>query len=132
MITKANIYEKKWLFIGTVFLGTGCILGAFSAHALKNILTPIQLHSFETGVRYQMYHGLALLIIGTLKNTISKENPKKFQLCSISLAVGTTLFSGSLYILSLSGPKFFGPITPIGGMLLILGWILFAVNLLKN
>lgn len=99
------------------------IFGAFGAHALKEVLTPEQLVSFETGVRYQMYHALFLLFVG-VAGFISEKQKKIIFLLTI---IGVLLFSGSIYLLvtqSVSGInfKFLGPITPIGGLLLILSW----------
>ncbi len=99
------------------------IFGAFGAHALKEVLNPEQLVSFETGVRYQMYHALFLLFVG-VAGFISEKQKKIIFLLTI---IGVLLFSGSIYLLatqSVSGInfKFLGPITPIGGLLLILSW----------
>ena len=99
---------KAALLLASAYGATGVILGAFGAHALKEKLTEYQLASWETGVRYQLIHALGL----SLKPTVWLW------------AVGTTLFSGSIYLLSLEmGPKaLWGPITPIGGLCLIFGW----------
>lgn len=99
------------------------IFGAFGAHALKEVLNPEQLVSFETGMRYQMYHALFLLFVG-VAGFISEKQKKIIFLLTI---IGVLLFSGSIYLLatqSVSGInfKFLGPITPIGGLLLILSW----------
>ncbi|HUH25709.1 MAG TPA: DUF423 domain-containing protein [Flavobacterium sp.] len=104
------------------------ILGAFGAHALKEVLTPEQLISFETGVRYQMYHALFLLVVGML-NFISEKQKKNILILTL---IGVLLFSGSIYLLatqSISGInfKFLGPITPIGGMFLIFSWLLLTI-----
>ncbi len=95
--------------------------GAFGAHALKGQLTENALNSFETGIRYQMYHALALLVVALLL----KQNPEVTVLviaggCFIA---GIVLFSGSLYGLSLAGIKAFGPVTPLGGVAFIAGWV---------
>ena len=107
------------------------ILGAFSAHAFKEILSAEKLTSFETGIRYQMYEGLALLILAL--------NWDKFQfsmkwIWGLQL-VGVLLFSVSIYLLAFQefwGVKlsFLGPITPLGGSLMIIGWLIFVINLL--
>ena len=114
------------------FLGAlAIILGAFGAHALKKILSEEQLKSFETAVKYQMYHALVLLIIGfNLDETL--PNYTAMVWCFI---VGTVLFSFSIYLLIVSSKKgqimkFLGPLTPIGGLLLLLGWVLLFVKLL--
>jgi len=112
------------VLVFAAFLGaTGIIFGAFGAHFLKKKLTTEQLQSFETGVKYQMYHALVLLVLGfqlefdsTLKNSIF-----------LLLIVGIVLFSFSIYGLVLSSAsnkkiRFLGPMTPFGGLLLVLGW----------
>ncbi len=126
--------ERK--IIGTAaFLGiTAIILGAFGAHALKNYLTVEQLVSFETGVRYQMYHALFLLFLG-LSNTYLSEKTKK-QIYGL-VVLGVAFFSVSIYLLttkSVTGIdfKFLGPITPIGGTLLIAAWIVLFVQNMKK
>lgn len=115
----------KKMIIGTAaILGfISIILGAFGAHALKEVLTAEQLVSFETGVRYQMYHALFLLLVG-ITNFISEKQKKIIFTLTL---IGVLLFSGSIYLLAtqtISGInfKFLGPITPIGGMLLIISW----------
>jgi len=111
------------LVFAAFFGVTGIIFGAFGAHVLKKKLTNEQLQSFETGVKYQMYHALVLLVLGfqlefdsTLKNSIF-----------LLLIVGTVLFSFSIYGLVLSSAnnkkfRLLGPMTPFGGLLLVLGW----------
>lgn len=94
--------------------------GAFGAHALRDIVTPERLQTFETGVRYQMYHALALLIMSVL--------PLKNYRAAWFLLMGTIVFSGSLYILVLSDIGIFGAITPIGGVLQIIGWALLIFS----
>jgi uncharacterized membrane protein YgdD (TMEM256/DUF423 family) len=98
---------------GFMFLAVG--LGAFGAHALKTRLTPEMLAIFETGVRYQVYHALALLLLAALRG------PGKAGWC---FAAGIALFSGSLYLLALTGVKKWGAITPIGGLLFLIGWLI--------
>ena len=102
------------------------IFGAFGAHALKKILSANQLQSFEVGVRYQMYHAIVLLILGFNSNFI---NPTIYW----CFTIGIILFSFSIYGLVLSGAKgkklrFLGPITPIGGLLLVIGWLLLLIH----
>ena len=110
------------------FLGMlAVILGAFGAHALKKVLDESQLKSFETGIRYQMFHAIALLVLGLA----NKEVDIKLFLCFF---IGTILFSFSIYGLVLSsanGKKlsFLGPITPIGGLILIIGWGLSLIHI---
>ena len=124
--------NKNIMAWGTAFALTAVILGAFGAHALKELLNNNQLASFETGVRYQMYHGIVLLFIGISFNKI-----RKTALISKLLASGTILFSFSIYLLNIQdligiSISFLGPITPIGGALLIGGWFRLLLSLLKK
>lgn len=111
------------LVFGAVYGMLSVILGAFGAHALKKILSVERLESFETGVRYQMYAAFFLLIVGY----ILKFDTSSQKWISILMIVGTILFSFSIYGLSLQdyfglNLKFLGPITPLGGLFMILSW----------
>lgn len=102
------------------------IFGAFGAHALKKILSDDQLKSFETGVKYQMYHAIVLLLLGLNPTYITSG----IYWC---FTIGILLFSFSIYGLVISSAKgkklkFLGPITPIGGLLFIIGWLLIILN----
>lgn len=116
-------------FIGALYGLLAIIFGAFGAHALKKILSEEQLSSFETGVKYQMYHAIILLMLGfnfDLETSIGKY-------ISYSFIIGTFLFSFSIYALAISSGKgkkikFLGPVTPIGGLLLVLGWSLLLYS----
>ena len=124
--------DRKMAIAGS-FLGlTAIILGAFGAHALKLKLSIEQLSSFETGVKYQMYHALFLLLLSF--SNIS-EKVKKTVLYLV--VAGVIIFSGSIYMLStrpISGLElsFLGPITPIGGLLLISAWSLLFIHFIKK
>ena len=114
------------LISGALFGALAVIFGAFGAHALKKILSEDQLKSFETGVKYQMYHAIVLLFVGS-----SFSNPNK--LMAWSFIIGILLFSFSIYGLVLSDAKgkkmkFLGPITPLGGLLLVTGWIMLLLE----
>lgn len=98
---------------GLMFLAVG--LGAFGAHALKARLTPEMLAIFETGVKYQVYHALALLLLASLRG------PSKAAWC---FTFGIALFSGSLYLLALTGVRKWGAVTPVGGVLFLAGWLI--------
>lgn len=99
-------------------------LGAFAAHGLKAQLAPHLLDVFKTGVQYQAWHSLALLGCGIWARIM----PTKAVLyAALFFAVGILLFSGSLYALALTGIKWFGPITPMGGICFIIGWVALAV-----
>ncbi|NQX86373.1 MAG: DUF423 domain-containing protein [Flavobacteriaceae bacterium] len=114
------------IITGAIFGMLAVLLGAFGAHALKKMLSEDQLKSFETGVKYQMYHAIALLSIGFNIHYTSTAMYWCFTL-------GIVLFSFSIYGLVISAAKgkklrFLGPITPIGGLLFIVGWLLLAVH----
>lgn len=100
--------------VGAVLALLAVAFGAFGAHALRDIVTPERLQTFETGVRYQMYHALALLVMSVL--------PLKNYRAAWFILIGTIIFSGSLYILVLSNIGIFGALTPIGGVLQLVGW----------
>ena len=115
--------DKKILLTAAILGITAIILGAFGAHALKKVLTETQLQSFEIGVRYQMYHAFFLLFIGIFTFLNEKERLVIFWLT----LTGVLFFSGSIYLLATNGitnlkTKWLGPITPIGGVLLISAW----------
>ena len=116
-------------FIGMVAI----ILGAFGAHALKKVLTPEQLISFETGVRYQMYQAFFLFFLATQNDILEKTKKTIFTL----ITLGTLFFSGSIYLLSTTGItginfKPIGFITPIGGVLLILAWGMLGYSIIQS
>ncbi len=125
--------ENRITITGLYFGVTSIIIGAFGAHALKNYLTPEQLVSFETGVRYQMYHALFLLFLSRNQSVTQKTKKTVFYLIS----VGVILFSFSIFLLTTKNVtsidfKFLGPITPIGGLLLISGWMILFISYLKR
>lgn len=105
--------------IGAIFAALSVAFGAFAAHGLKSHLEPSLLANFETAARYQMYMALVLLLVGT------KPNPSR---SAWFLVIGTSVFSGSLYVLALSGWRWLGAITPIGGGLLIVGLIILVTE----
>ena len=125
--------HKIFLQIGSLYAFLGVILGAFGAHALKEQLTPDRLASFETGVRYQMYHALALLVVALLFQYLDE---RLLRIVGWLFTVGVLLFSGSIYLLAcrdmigLTTYRWLGPITPIGGTMLIIGWGLLFLSLI--
>ncbi|WP_404402508.1 DUF423 domain-containing protein [Idiomarina seosinensis] len=120
--------SQLFLIAAAVLGGSGVMLGAFAAHGLKSRLSDTLLNAFETGVTYQFYHALALLILALWL----KQGQSVWFIASGYLwLAGVLLFSGSLYALALTGIKWFGPITPFGGLLLIAGWISLFVGAIK-
>lgn len=118
-----DVMIKKLLIAGAIFCGTGVGLGALGAHSLKTVLNNSALNSFETAVRYQLIHGLALMILA-LMPLISDATKKTIGWLFI---LGTLLFSVSIYLLSIQSIlqlklAFLGPVTPVGGLLLLSGW----------
>jgi uncharacterized membrane protein YgdD (TMEM256/DUF423 family) len=125
--------NRKIVLTGIVLITISILLGAFGAHGLKSIVSSEKLISFETGVKYQMYQGLAFIIIGLNYSTINFINPWFYRLG----LVGILLFSGSIYFLTITDlthlPKLiFIPLTPIGGGLLITSWLFLFISILKQ
>lgn len=103
------------------------MLGAFAAHGLKSQLAPYLLGVFETGVLYQFIHTFAIVACAImLQLKLSAKSQKYFFIAAICFIIGILCFSGSLYALALTGIKWFGPITPLGGLLFIIGWGVFS------
>ena len=122
--------QKRMLIVGGVFAGLAVAIGAFGAHALKSTLIENgRVETFELAVKYQFYHALALLIIGAIAD---KSEQSKLKWSGYFLISGTTIFSGSLYLLSISGITFWGAVTPIGGILLLLGWTFYILSVLRK
>jgi uncharacterized membrane protein YgdD (TMEM256/DUF423 family) len=121
--------SKIVLLTGVFFSMLSVVLGAFAAHGLKAKISTDMLGVFQTGVQYQFYHALALILIGLLM----KQLPSSLLVWSAGLiAVGIVFFSGSLYMLALTSNKMFGPITPLGGVFFIIGWVLMFVSIVKS
>lgn len=128
-----------WISVGAVCCMLSVVLGAFTAHALKDKLSPYYLGIVGTGAEYQMYHGLAILavaIAGIACTSLSEEIKCgiriKWQLICWCFALGIAVFSGSLYALAITQIKILGAITPIGGTLFIVGWLLLAYGALTS
>ena len=127
---------RTWIGTAAVVAGLGVVLGAFGAHALKDRLVEAgQLENWHTAVRYQMWHALALLVWATHRDRSGETARGRTGGSSVAwcFSIGTLFFSGSLYCLSLGVlGKVMGPITPLGGLILIIGWLLFAVGSLRS
>ena len=124
--------NRKFLITGTLLGLLAVILGAFAAHGLKGAISETSLNSFETGVRFQMYHALLLLILGG-SNVLSDKASKSIYYL---ICIGIILFSGSIYLLStavISGIDFtsIALLTPLGGTLLIAGWVILMLKFIK-
>lgn len=120
--------DRTFLLIGALAGFIGVMFGAFGAHALRNRLAPEMLAVFETGVRYQMYHAFAILIVAL---AAARIDGWLIRGAGWSFTAGIVLFSGSLYALALTGVTTLGAITPVGGLAFLLGWaLLIAAGLL--
>ena len=116
--------DRTFLLLGAVAAFLGVALGAFGAHGLRSRLAPDMLAAFETGVRYQMYHALALLLTAVL---MARMGGWLVSLAGWAFVAGIVLFSGSLYALAVSGVTTFGAITPLGGLAFLIGWACLAI-----
>ncbi|MBC1242726.1 DUF423 domain-containing protein [Listeria welshimeri] len=119
---------KKTIIAGAVFAGLAVLLGAFGAHALKDVLGRYA-STWETGVQYQMFHAVGILIIGLL---MEKQTSRLYNWAAILFSVGIVFFSGSLYVLSISKVTVLGAITPIGGVCFVVGWFLLILGVSKR
>jgi len=115
--------DRLYFTLGALFGASGVAAGAFGAHALKSRLAPDLLAVFETAARYQLIHALALLAAAW---AVSRWPGRRSRWAGACFAIGIVLFSGTLYALALSGVRALGAITPVGGVLLIAGWLLLA------
>jgi uncharacterized membrane protein YgdD (TMEM256/DUF423 family) len=113
--------------IGALFGALAVILGAFGAHALRSHLEPRDLETFETAVRYQMYHAFALFAAAWL---LSRNAPHA-AMAAWAFVAGVVVFSGSLYLLVATGQRWLGAVTPLGGLAFIVGWLLLALAAAK-
>ncbi len=125
---------KPAILWGSFFAGISVVIGAFGAHYLKTILSPELLSSFETGVRYQMYHALGMILTGMITSQI----PIAARRINLLFGIGIVCFSFSIYLLTFMkstqdiGLGKLGLITPIGGVMLILGWAHLIVDVMKS
>ncbi len=117
----------NWIAIGSINLALAVALGAFGAHGLKAIATAEQIAWWHTGTQYFFFHALGLLMVGMLVKLLNFS-----QVPAYLLQAGIILFAGSLYAMALGAPRWFGAITPIGGVLMIAGWLCLAVVAFKK
>jgi uncharacterized membrane protein YgdD (TMEM256/DUF423 family) len=120
---------KVFLIIGAVNAFLAVLLGAFGAHALKARIPAELLASYHTGNQYHLYHALGLLLIGLIANHLPDSSLLKWS--GWLMFCGIVFFSGSLYVLGVSGIRGFGAVTPFGGIMFILAWVLLAVAVWK-
>jgi len=133
-MTLPSLYAKpmdarRTLAVAGALIALATALGAFGAHALKSHLSADKLQVYETAVRYHFLHSLGLLAIGVLLRSMDGE---LLRWSAALVLTGVVLFSGSLYLLTFGAPRLLGVITPLGGLALIAGWILFAVTVLRQ
>jgi uncharacterized membrane protein YgdD (TMEM256/DUF423 family) len=115
--------ERVFFGLGSISAGLAVALGAFAAHGLRSRISPEALQTFETGARYQMYHALALLAVAW---AVTRWPGGAVTAAGWLFVAGTLLFSGSLYLLAVTGMRVLGAITPFGGLAFILGWLAVA------
>ncbi|HUN72969.1 MAG TPA: DUF423 domain-containing protein [Steroidobacteraceae bacterium] len=128
MIVSAR--DSRWILAtGGLLIAAATLLGALGAHELQARLTPERLQVYETAVRYHFFHALGLLAIGVAARFVDSG---LLRSAAILVIAGIVLFSGSLYALTFGAPRLTGVITPIGGVALIAGWIVFAVAVLRG
>ncbi|QLG41733.1 MULTISPECIES: DUF423 domain-containing protein [unclassified Paenibacillus] len=118
--------QRKWMMLGAVLTMLSVAIGAFGAHMLKEKIGADAIAVYETGVQYHMIHAIGLLIIGLTAGQLGPST--KLKWAARLLFIGIIIFSGSLYVLSISGIKIWGAITPIGGVAFIVGWLLLAID----
>lgn len=142
-----KIFAMKWFVLGAVLAGLSVAAGAFAAHGLEGVFakkygaetrkvagremlrSEKYLHDFKTGAEYQMYHSLALLAVGLL---IARKPSAAANVAGWSFLVGIALFSGSLYVLTITGESKLGMITPFGGVAFLVGWAALAMAAMKS
>jgi uncharacterized membrane protein YgdD (TMEM256/DUF423 family) len=122
-------FSQRIFVFGTVFAGSAVAAGAFGAHALKSVLDSPGLQVFETATRYQMYHALGLCIVSW---AIDRYPEQRLEQVGWLFTAGILLFSGSLYMVSLTGIRWMGAVTPVGGLAFLSGWILLGWRIWRN
>lgn len=128
-IKRGQSMERVFLVAGSVSAFLAVALGAFGAHGLEGRLSPSDLETFEVAVRYQMYHALALLFLGL---AMERWPGVLGSWAGWAFLAGTVVFSGSLYALVLTGVRVLGAVTPIGGVMLLAGWVLSAMHIVQS
>lgn len=121
---------RRFLISGALLLALATGLGAWAAHGLESLIEPAAVATFRTGVEYHFYHALGLLGIGLLIESRSAD--RLLRISGWLLIAGILTFSGSLYLLAFGVARFLGPVTPLGGLCFILGWLLLACALWRE
>ena len=121
-----NKTSKIFVIYGAIFMALSVAIGAFGAHILKNLLSKDMMAVYHTGVEYQVYHSLGLFAVAFVSNF---QNNKKVKFSGYFMILGIILFSGSLYLLSITEVRWIGMITPAGGVCFIIAWILLALGM---
>lgn len=122
--------SKIFIFSGSILAFLAVALGAFGSHGLKPKLSPEMFSVYQTAVQYHMIHALGIILIGVIAHYIT--NSGLIQWAGGLLLLGILFFSGSLYLLTLTDIKWVGPVTPVGGLCFLAGWLLLAIAALKN
>ena len=120
-----NDAQRFPLFAGALLAALGVALGAFAAHGLRAVLNANALAWWQTAVQYQMWHATGLIALGAARLPRS-------LLPAVLLTAGTVIFAGSLYVMALGGPRWLGAVTPLGGSLMIVGWLVLAWRVLRS
>ena len=120
---------KGYIIIASLFAALAILFGAFGSHALKERLSAQSLEVYDIATRYLMFHALGIFLIALLGFQLPKES---LEIPVIMMIVGTSIFSGSLYLMAMLDFKKLGMVTPIGGLLLIVSWLLLAYNTYKT
>jgi uncharacterized membrane protein YgdD (TMEM256/DUF423 family) len=128
----AKVVDRLFIVVGALSGCLAVVAGAFGAHALRERISADMLDVFQTGATYQMYHALALLAVGILLGRFSVDGSSWLWWSGWLFVVGSVLFSGSLYALSLLGVTWLGAITPVGGVAFIAAWLALAVGILRG
>lgn len=116
---------RVYIIIAAISGFLAVIIGAFAAHGLKKILAPDMIEIVKTGVQYQMYHALALMVVAFL--LMQKPASVGLKAGGWAFILGSLMFSGSLYALAMGAPRWLGPVTPLGGLCFLVGWVLLAI-----
>ena len=123
------MFAKQWMLAGSLFGFFSVALGAFGAHALKESLSERSMEVFQTGIHYQMFHAMALLALGLWS---AYQPSASTSFAGWAFVLGVILFSGSLYALAVTQIHYLGMITPLGGVLFLLGWLSFAWSVYQS